>query len=183
MPDWPNDRHFETKRHFETGRHFETNTQPFSQTDQMIEWCCDYLSVQLILLYVIIMSRASFRMNPHSIAWLNVKELLARIRCQICLKESNDIRSHNHFVRQGTINHLAKVAKWLSCLLSTYLYGAFDIMLLSCHVRVSEWTNTLLFAWMPGNSLLQAGAISHVWKIATTFEPPTTLYVKEHSTI
>ena len=32
-------------------------------------------------LYAIIMSRTSFRVNPHSIACLNVKELLARSRC------------------------------------------------------------------------------------------------------
>ena len=32
---------------------------------------------------------------------------------------------------------------WLSCVVSTYLYGAFDCMFLSCHVRVSEWIHTL----------------------------------------
>ena len=31
---------------------------------------------------------------------------------------------------------------WLSCAVSTYLYGAFDYMLLSCRVRVSEWIYT-----------------------------------------
>ena len=30
-----------------------------------------------------------------------------------------------------------------SCVLSTYLYGAFDRMFLSCHVRGSEWIHTL----------------------------------------
>ena len=29
-----------------------------------------------------------------------------------------------------------KCSKWLSCVASTYLYGAFDCMFLSCHVRV-----------------------------------------------
>ena len=33
---------------------------------------------------------------------------------------------------------LAKLAKLLSCVVCTYLYGAFDCMLVSCHVRVSE---------------------------------------------
>ena len=28
---------------------------------------------------------------------------------------------------------------------STYLYGAFDCMLLSCHIRVSEWIYTQQF--------------------------------------
>ena len=42
-----------------------------------------------------------------------------------------------------TLNHLAKLAKWFSCVASTYLYSAFDCMFLSCHVRVSEWIHTL----------------------------------------
>ena len=37
----------------------------------------------------------------------------------------------------------AKLAKWLSCVLSTNLYGAFDCMFLSCYVRVSVWIHTL----------------------------------------
>ena len=31
-----------------------------------------------------------------------------------------------------TLNRIAKLAKWLSCVVSTYLYGAFDRMFLSC---------------------------------------------------
>ena len=49
----------------------QTNTQPFSQTGQMIELCCEYLSVRCIWLYVIIMSRTSFRVNPHSF-WVRI---------------------------------------------------------------------------------------------------------------
>ena len=44
----------------------------------------------------------------------------------------------NYLVHERTFNHLAKLAKWLVCVLRTYLYGALDCMLLSCHVRVSE---------------------------------------------
>ena len=32
----------------------------------MIELCCEYLSVRCILLYVLVMSRTRFRVNPHS---------------------------------------------------------------------------------------------------------------------
>ena len=75
---------------------------------------------------------------------LNVKELLARSRCHIWrLSDCDGTRTHNHLVRKRTINHLAKLVKWLSCALSTYLYGAFDCMFLSCHVRVWEWIHTL----------------------------------------
>ena len=72
----------------------------------MIELCCEYLSVRCIWLYVIIMSRSSFRVNPHSIVCLNVKELLARSRRHIwSLSDSNVIRTHNNLIRKETLNH------------------------------------------------------------------------------
>ena len=69
---------------------------------------------------------------------LNVKELLARSRCIISsLSDCNLTRTQNHLVRKRTLNHLAKLTKWLSCVLGTYLYGAIDSMFLSCHIRIS----------------------------------------------
>ena len=86
-------------------------------------------------LYVIIMSRTSFRVDLNSIVSLNVKQILARSRRHIwSLSDSNGIRTHNHLFRKQTLNHLAKPAKWLSCVVSTYLHSAFDCMLLSSHV-------------------------------------------------
>ena len=77
---------------------------------------------------------------------LNVKELLAGNWCDIwSLSDSNGTRTHNHVVRERTFNHLPKLANWLSCVMSTYLYGEFDCML-SCHVRDypkgNFWSNT-----------------------------------------
>ena len=67
----------------------------------MIELCCGYLSVRCFWLYVIIVSRRSFRVNPHSIVCLSVKELIARSRRHVwSLNDSNDIRTHNHLVRR-----------------------------------------------------------------------------------
>ena len=75
---------------------------------------------------------------------LNVKELLARSSRHIwTLSDCNGTRTHNHLVRKRTLNHLAKLAKWFSCAVSTYLYGAFDCMFLLCHVRVWEWIHSL----------------------------------------
>ena len=54
------------------------------------------------------------------------------------LSGCNGTRTRNHLVHKRTLNHLAKLAKLLNCVVSTYLYGAFDCMFLSCHVRVSE---------------------------------------------
>ena len=125
----------------------------------MIELCCEYLSARCIWLYVIIMSRRSFRVNLHSVVCLNVKEDLARSRHHIW-SLSNGIRTHDHLVRKRTLNHLAKLSKWLCCVVSTYLHGAFDCMLLLCHVRLSKWIYTLYFAWMSRNSLLEASDMS-----------------------
>ena len=87
-------------------------------------------------LYVIIMSRTSFRLNPHSIVCLNVKGLLAWSERHIwSLSDSNEIQTYNHLIGNQTLNHQAKLAKWLSCVVRTYLYSAFDCMLL-CQVRV-----------------------------------------------
>ena len=80
--------------------------------------------------------------------YLNVKELLAQKRHNIRrLCNCNEARTHNHLVRKQTLNHFPKLTKWLSCVVSTYLYGAFDCMLLSCHVRISGWIYTL---YLPG---------------------------------
>ena len=115
-----------------------------SQTGQMIELCSEYLFVRWIWLYVIVMSRKHFRVNPYSIVCLNVKELPSWSKSHIwSWSDSNEIPSHNQLVRKRTLKHLTKLAKWSSCVVSTCLCGAFDCMLLSYHVRGSEWIHTL----------------------------------------
>ena len=42
------------------------------------------------------------------------------------LSDCNGTWTHYHLVRKRTLNHLVKLAKCLSCVVSTYLYGAFD---------------------------------------------------------
>ena len=67
---------------------------------------------------------------------LNFKELVARKRHNIwSLSDWNWTQTHNHIVCKRILNHLAKLAKWLSSIMSTYLYGAFNFMFLSCHVH------------------------------------------------
>ena len=62
---------------------------------------------------------------------LNAKELLAQNGHNIwSLSDSNMTQTHHHWVYKGILNHLVKVAKWLSCVANTYLYGPFDSMLL-----------------------------------------------------
>ena len=58
----------------------------------------------MLLLSVIIMSRKSFRVNPHPLVFLNVKELLARSSRHIwSLSGSNVIRTYNHLVHKRPI--------------------------------------------------------------------------------
>ena len=125
---------------------FELATTSFVNEHAIIQpnWPndCEHLYVRCIWLYVLIMPRTSFRVNLHSIFCLNVKELLARSRWDIW-SYSNGIRTDIHLVWKLTLNHLAKLTEWLTCVVTTSLYGAFDCMLLSCHVRVSEWIYTL----------------------------------------
>ena len=84
------------------------------------------------MLYVLSMLRTCFRVNPNSVvAWMS--------RCDIwSLSDCNGARTNNHLVCKRTHNHLAELAKWLSCVVSTYLYRAFDCMFFSCHLSVSE---------------------------------------------
>ena len=37
--------------------------------------------------------------------------------------DCNDIQTHNHLILKRTLNHFAKLAKWLTYVVSTYLYG------------------------------------------------------------
>ena len=94
---------------------------------------------------------------------LNVKELLVRNRRDIwSLSDCNGTRTHNHLVCKRTLNHLAKLVKWLSCVVSTFLDGAFDCMCLSCHVRISEWTHTLYLLECQGTPCSKQARLSEV---------------------
>ena len=85
-----------------------------------------------------------FQSECKTYSCLNVKELFASNKQQIwSLRDCNGSRTNKHLVCKRTLNHLAQLTKWLSCVVSTYPYGAFDCMFLSCHVRASEWIHTL----------------------------------------
>ena len=82
---------------------------------------------------------------------LNFKEPRAQNRCDIgSLTDCNWTRTQNYLFRKRTFNHLAQLTKWLSLILSTYLYCAFDCMFLSCHARVSEWIHVLYLSECQG---------------------------------
>ena len=49
----------------------------------------------------------------------------------------------NDLAHKQTPNHLAKLAKWLSLGVSTYLYVAFECVFLSHNMHILEWIYTL----------------------------------------
>ena len=95
--------------------------------------------------------------------YLNIKELLAWNRRHIWrLSDCSGTRTYNHLLRNQILKHLAKLASWLSCVVSTYLNGAFNCMFLSSHVRISEWIHTLYLSGSQalGTSIFQFYSIN-----------------------
>ena len=75
---------------------------------------------------------------------LNVRKILAQNKRDIwSLSVYNGTRTNNHLFGKWTLNHLGKLAKWLSHFASSYVCGTFNSMFLSSHVRTSEWNHTL----------------------------------------
>ena len=74
------------------------------------------------------------------------------------LDDYNGIRTHNHLVCKQTLKHLAKLAKWLSFVVST-----INSVLLSCHIGV--WSESALFNCLNVKELL-ARSRRDSWKIS-----------------
>ena len=72
----------------------------------------------------------------------------------------NGIRTHNHLVCKETLNHLAKLARWLSCVLSTYLYNAFDYIIIMSCTRFRENLHSIVCLKI---KKLLAQSRCHIW--------------------
>ena len=71
-----------------------------------------------------------------TLSCLNVKELLARNRRHIwSFSDSKGIQTHNHLVQKRTLKYLAKLAKRLSCVLSSCLLWQLSISMLNALCR------------------------------------------------
>ena len=71
-------------------------------------------SVHLTVYYYHVIS--AFQSESTLYSCLNVKELFTQNRCDIwSLSDSNRIWSHRRLVRKRTTNLIAKLVKWLSC--------------------------------------------------------------------
>ena len=70
---------------------------------------------------------------------LNVKQLLPGSRREIYRRsDCNSTRTKNQLVLKRKLRHFVELTKELGCVLSTYLYGGFDCIFLSCQVPGSE---------------------------------------------
>ena len=102
-------------------------------------WGADLADMQLTTkhnkgLYVLIMSHTHFRVNPHSIvAWMSRNSLLKTgAKSEVWVTPT---RTHSLLVRKWTLNHLAKLAKWLSvCLQTKWLW--VQVLLQSLNSRI-----------------------------------------------
>ena len=62
-------------------------------------------------LYVLVMSRTRFRVNPHSIvAWMSRNSLFKAGAKSEWLSDCNWTRTQSHLVRKQTLNHYAKLS-------------------------------------------------------------------------
>ena len=109
----------------------------------MFDLCCEYLysafDCMLISCHILVSE------------WIYTR-WLPGFRETSCLKQArylnfkwqNGIWTHIHLVRKRTLNHFLKLAKWLSYVVSSYLYGEFDCMLLYKPVRVGNFGVTVI---------------------------------------
>ena len=77
-------------------------------------------------------------------AWMSRNSLLKADAIYEVLRDSNKIRTHNHVVPKRTLKHLAKLSKWLSRVVSTNLYCAFDLC--SCHFTYAFYSECKLYS-------------------------------------
>ena len=71
-----------------------------------------------------------------------------KMHTTINFKYKHNIKTETNCNGIQTLKHLAKLANWLTCVVSTYLYIAFDCMFLSCHVcNWPIWLNNWVFGY------------------------------------
>ena len=110
-----------------------TNTHPFWQTGLLNGWAVLWEIIYLVHLTLCFYHVTyAFYIKSTLCSCVSAKELFARRRPNIwSLSDCNLNQTHYYLVRKRTLNHLAKLAKWFRCVVSTYLYGAFECVFLS----------------------------------------------------
>ena len=83
------------------------------KSGQMIDLCCEYLSVLCIRLYDIIMSRMSFRVNPHSIVEMHRTDKYLQIHHTN--PRTNSYSQHSSIILRVWLNGWMFVYKLSGC--------------------------------------------------------------------
>ena len=131
----------------------------------MIELCCVYLSVLYIWLYFLFMSSARFRVNAHSISALISRTPCSKQARNLKLSDCNWTRTYNHLVPKRTLKHLAKLAKWMSYAVSTYIYTV-HLTVCSCHVTYTFQSESTLYICLNVKKLLARNR-REIWSLTS----------------
>ena len=105
---------------------------------------------------------------------LNVKKLLPWNRLVIWrLRNCNRTRTHNRLVCKQTLNHLVKLTKWLSCVVSTWNYNC-TVNLTECsyHVTYVFQSESTLYSCLNVKELLSRNR-RVIWLLSDCNEAPT----------
>ena len=138
----------------------------------MIELSCDYLPVRCIWLYVLTISSTCFTVNRNSNICLNIKELIARNRCNICsLSDCNRTRTNNHLFRKrntqpfGHCDQIDWRELWL-------LICTVQLTVCSSHVNYAFQSESALYICLSIRELL-ARNMCHIWRLSDCSRIPT----------
>ena len=127
----------------------------------MIELCCEYLSVRCICLYVIIISRTCFRVNPQSrVAWMSGNSLLKTdTKSEVIVKvAATGLELTSTLIRERTLKHLAKLTKWLSFVVSCGFESSRNH--LKIRFRACFWQGV---PWNSGNCRVWIHSETRTW--------------------
>ena len=108
-----------------------------------------------IIFRIVCSSHVTYAFQSESIVYscLNVKEHLAWSRHETrSLSDCKWTRTHNHLVCKGTLNHLTKMAKWVSCVLSIYL--KVHLTGCPCHVTYAFQSESSLYSCLNAKEFL-----------------------------
>ena len=125
----------------------------------------------------------TFQIKSTICSCLNVKKLLARNRREIwSLSDCNGTRTHNHLVLKRTLNHLAKLPKWLNCVVGsspvavTFVLVFLIFLICYCcisnehhnptswvHLRIQLSPYQKFFDWKNLSAVFQKSNLVTVW--------------------
>ena len=131
------------------------NTQPFSQTCQMTELCCEHLSVRCISLYLLAMVCTSFRVNPHSVVdWRQRNYFLETGTKSVAEMTATGLsRTTNKSVnKHSTINQTAQMIELCCEYLSAPYISLYVVIMPGTHFKVNRYS---IVVWMSRNSLFE----------------------------